>query len=387
MGIGGLVFGVASAVGPLLGGAFTDGPGWRWCFYINLPCGAAVFVLLFIFLRIPTEMRQRKPTTLKEKATRLDPLGTFFFLPCIICLLLALQWGGVTYNWSNARIIVLLVLSGVLFVAFIFVQKWKGENATVPGHIFLNRSIIAGAWFCFCNGGSMQAMFYFLPIWFQAIRGASAVESGIMNLPMVLGLVIASVSAGIITRRIGYFTPWMILSSIITPVGAGLISTFTPYTAHPAWIGYQALFGLGFGFGNQQPSVAAQTILARKDVPTGASLMMFCQTLGGAVFISVGNNIFDSRLARDLTRIPGINVGSVVKTGATDLRKMVSSSMLPQVLVAYNDALRATFYLVTALTCLTVFGSAAMEWRSVKKGQQKQVSGAGKGEEKQSEQV
>jgi hypothetical protein len=110
--------------------------------------------------------------------------------------------------------------------------------------------------------------------------------------------------------------------------------------------------------------------------------MMFCQTLGGAVFISVGNNIFDSRLARDLTRIPGINVGSVVKTGATDLRKMVSSSMLPQVLMAYNVALRATFYLVTALTFLTVVGSAAMEWRSVKKGQQKQVSGAEKGEEK-----
>jgi hypothetical protein len=152
----------------------------------------------------------------------------FFFLPRIVCLLLALQWGGATHNWSNARIIVLLVPSGVIFVAFIFVQRWKGENATILGHIFLNRSIIADAWFSFCNGGSMQTMFYFLPIWFQAIKDASAVESGIMNLPMVLGLVIVSVSAGIITRRIGYFTPWMILSSIITPIGAGLISTFTP---------------------------------------------------------------------------------------------------------------------------------------------------------------
>ncbi|KAK5946085.1 hypothetical protein PMZ80_000224 [Knufia obscura] len=387
MGFMGLVFGVASAIGPLLGGAFTDGPGWRWCFYINLPCGAVVFVLLLIFLHIPAGMLQQRPTTLKEMGTRLDPVGTLFFLPCIICLLLALQWGGITYSWSNARIIVLLVLSGVLFVAFLFVQRWKGENATVPGHIFFQRSILAGSWFSFCNGACLQTMVYFLPIWFQAIKGASAVKSGIMNLPLVLGLVISSISAGILTRKLGYFTPWMYLSSILTPVGAGLISTFTPHTAHSAWIGYQALSGLGFGFGAQQPSVAAQTILARKDVSTGAALMMFCQTLGGAVFISVGNNIFESQLARDLTRIPGVNVGSIASTGATDLRKMISLDLLPQVLVAYNDALRATFYLITALACLTVLGSAAMEWKSVKKEQQKGGPEAVKGVENQGKEV
>ncbi len=158
MGIMGSVFGIASSVGPLLGGAFTDGPGWRWCFYINLPCGAVVFVLLAIFLRIPPEMLRREPTTWKEKVTRMDPVGTFLFLPCIICLLLALQWGGVTYNWSNARIVVLLILAGLLFIAFIVVQRWKADNATVPGHIFLSRSILAGSWFSFCNGAAMQTM-------------------------------------------------------------------------------------------------------------------------------------------------------------------------------------------------------------------------------------
>jgi EmrB/QacA subfamily drug resistance transporter len=372
----GMVLGVASAAGPLLGGAFTDGPGWRWCFYINLPCGGVVVVLLLFFLHIPQGNLQRKPTTFKDVATRLDLVGTFFLLPCIICLLLALQWGGLTYSWGNARIIALLVLSGILFIIFLIVQRWKGENATVPGHIFFNRSIVAGVWFSFCIGGALQTVIYFLPVWFQAIKGASAIKSGIMNLPMVIGLAITSVLAGILTKKIGYYVPWMILSSILTAIGAGLISTFTPHTAHSAWIGYQALFGLGLGLGLQQALVAAQTVLARKDVPTGASLMMVSQNLGGAVFISVGNNLLDSQLAKGLAPIPGINIDAVTKIGATDLRAMIPSSKLSQVLVAYNAALRATFYLVTALACVTIFGSLAMKWTSIKVAQKKPPNGA-----------
>ncbi|KAL8953629.1 MAG: hypothetical protein Q9222_000515 [Ikaeria aurantiellina] len=387
MGFMGAMFGVASALGPLLGGAFTDGPGWRWCFYINLPCGAVVFVLVALFLNIPAGMLERDAPTWREKLTRMDPIGTFFFLPCVVCLLLALQWGGVTYNWSNARIVVLLVLAAILFGAFLFVQRWQGDNATVPGRIAINRSILAGSWFSFFNGGALQTLFYFLPLWFQAIKGASAVHSGVMSLPFVLALVIMGITAGILTKKIGYYAPWMIISSVLTPIGAGLISTFTPSTGHAAWIGYQALFGLGVGMGMQQPSVAAQTVLPHKDVSIGAALMMFSQLLGGTVFISAGNNIFDSRLAHNLMRIPGLDVGSVAATGATDLKNNVPADLLPEVLVAYNDSLRATFYLVTALTCCTVFGSLAMEWKSVKKGQQKKDSDATKDEEKQAEDV
>jgi MFS family permease len=368
MGIGGMVFGIACAIGPLVGGAFTSGPGWRWCFYINLPCGALVFTLLVFFLQIPPEMLQRKPASFKEKVKQIDPLGAIFFPSCVICLLLALQWGGLEYQWSNVRIIVLIVLSGLLFIAFVIVQRRRGDTAMVPGHIFFNRSVLAGAWFSFFNGASMQTLLFYLLIWFQAIKGSSAIRSGIMTLPLVIGIVVASLAAGILTKKLGYFTPWMLLSSMLTPIGAGLISTFSPHTAGHALIGYQALAGLGFGFGAQQPSVAAQTVLPRKDVAIGASLMMFCQVLGGAVFICVGNNIFQSALVKNLAHISGINLDSVANVGATDLREMVPKEVLPQVLVAYNGALRDMFYLVTGLTCVMILGAASMEWKSVKNG-------------------
>ena len=233
----------------------------------------------------------------------------------------------------------------------------------------------------------MVTMFYFLPIWFQAIKGASAVKSGIMILPMVIAMAIAVVTAGILTKKIGYYAPWMIVSTVIMSIGAGLISTFTPTTAHPKWIGYQVIFGLGLGLGQQQSGVAAQTVLARKDVPTGASLMMFFQTLGGAVFISVGNNLFDSKLTSGLARISGIDIAGVTGTGATDFRNHIPATLLPQVLKAYNAALQNTFYLITAMACATIFGSLTMEWRSVKKDKQKTVTDAAQRKETPKEQV
>lgn len=383
MGIGGMIFGIACAIGPLVGGAFTSGPGWRWCFYINLPCGGLAFVLLIFFLDIPTDMLAQKPANFEEKVKQVDHFGAIFFPTCVVCLLLALQWGGLEYKWSNVRIIVLVTLSGLLFIAFVVVQRWRGDTAMVPGRIFFNRSVLAGAWFSFFNGASMQTLLFYLPTWFQAIKGSSAIRSGIMTLPLVIGIVVASLFAGILTKKIGYFTPWMLLGSILTPIGAGLISTFTPHSAGNALIGYQALAGVGFGLGAQQPSLAAQTVLPRQDVAIGASLMMFCQVLGGAVFICVGNNIFQSALVRNLTKISGINIDSVAHVGATDLRDIVPGEVLAQVLMAYNGALRDMFYLVTGLTCVMIFGAVCMEWKSVKKGEdgegqdQKQTPGSG----------
>ena len=297
---------------------------------------------------------------------QLDPFGSLFLLPSTICFLLALQWGGTTYAWDSARIIALFVLTGVLAIAFIGVQIWQQENATVPPRIFKNRTIYCGVAFTTCVGGAMITLVYYLPIWFQSIKGVSAVQSGIDTLPMVLSLVVGSISAGQIITRIGWYNPFLFICVTLISIGSGLITTFTTTTGHSKWISYQVIFGFGLGMGMQIPSLAAQANLSQKDVSTGISLMFFGQSLGGGVFAAIGQSLFANNLASSLAKISGIDAASIVTAGATELRNLVSGDLLAAALSSYNGALRRAYFVAVAAACFAIIPALGIEWKNIK---------------------
>ncbi|KEY70991.1 hypothetical protein S7711_00828 [Stachybotrys chartarum IBT 7711] len=361
-----LVFGFSSVLGPLVGGAFTREATWRWCFYMNLPIGAVVFACLFFFLQTPN--RLRLSITFAQHIKRLDPLGTMFFIAGIVCLVLALQWGGSTYAWSDWRIVLLFAIFGLAMIAFGVIQVLMPEIATVPVHVITQRSMLAGACFSFLLASSMMLCIFYLPLWFQTTHRVDPVESSLYTIPLLLPMAIAGPISGAVTQRTGYYVPSMLLCPCLMIVGEGLLTTFTPATGAPQWIGYQILVGCGLGFGMQTVGLAAQTVLQKPDIPIGVAIGFFTQQSGGAIFVSVGQSILNRFLVARLADLPGLTPTVIVNSGAIELQSLVAVEYSDIVIHAYNDACITIYQVALVLSCAQLVCACCMEWKSIKKG-------------------
>ncbi|KAK4937643.1 hypothetical protein LTR10_021789 [Elasticomyces elasticus] len=365
----GIIMGVAQLgilCGPLVGGAFTEYVSWRWCFYINLPCGG-VAALVFFLTSIPN-IHPEGDSSVMQRLRKLDLIGFVLFAPAAIMFILALEWGGNQYPWSSATIIGLFCGSFGMIVIFVAWEHHMGRQAMIPLSILKRRVIwMTTVHFGFFTGSMLTATYY-LPLYFQTVKGASPLMSGVDLLPSIISQAIFTVTIGGLMPRIGYYLPIAVLASMLVTIGMGLTTTFTPTTKTGAWIGYQIIMGAGRGLGFQIPIIAVQNNSPKEEVSIVNALVVFAQNLGPAIFLSLDEIIFTNGLKHYLPiYAPGISPELVVTAGATGIREAVSAAALPGVLKAYTKSIDHALYLGTGAAGGAFIFAFGMGWVDIRK--------------------
>ncbi len=289
MGYFGAVFGLSSVAGPLLGGILTDGPGWRWIFWINVPIGAAALVIVSLRLKL-THVR---------RSHQIDYLGAATVTAAVTSLLLYLSWSGPGNGWGDGTSLALLAAAIVLAVLFVVIELRVSEPI-IPMDLFKGRIFSGYAAFAFLLGVAMFGALIFLPLYLQAVKEMSPTESGLALLPMVVGIFAASIPSGQLMSRTGRYKQYPIISAVM--VAAAMLMFSTISTTTPYWqLGiYMFVLGAGLGLSMQIVVTAAQNSAPRKHMGTATSTMTFFRSMGGAIGTALFGAVLTSRLKEHL---------------------------------------------------------------------------------------
>ncbi|CAD6921657.1 unnamed protein product [Tilletia controversa] len=352
----GAVYGVGGTIGPIIGGALTSKASWRWCFWLNLFFIPPVGFLIAVCLRLPSRKAQHTPL---QRLARIDWLGTALILCSVICLLLVCQWGGITYAWADSRIIGLIIGFVVIGLAFCADQIYQGERATIPLRILKNRTVGFGSLVNFCVAAAYFSLLYFLPIYFQSVQGSSAIRSGVQTLPFIVGVIFSVMTTGIMVNLYGLYIPYLITGTALLSIGSGALYLLRPDSSQATWVGLQFLAGIGPGMAWMLPFIAASSALAPEDIELGSAIVIFFQTLGGTIFVSVAQSVFQNKFLVYLKALPNVDAGQVISHGLSAFRAFTSPEDLPAVLDAANQAINKTYLIsavLGALAFISVFG-------------------------------
>ncbi|MEV6757458.1 MDR family MFS transporter [Streptomyces sp. NPDC051214] len=340
------VMAVAMIGGPLVGGTITDHLGWRWAFYINLPLGAVALAMVTAVLHLP-----------KKKAKgRIDYLGAALLTVGISALVLVTTWGGTEYAWTSTVIMELIAIGVVSLISFVIVQK-KAAEPILPLHIFRSLNFTLMSVIGFLTGFVMFGAMLFLPLYQQAVQGASATNSGLLLLPMLLSMMVVSFFSGRFTTSTGKYKIFPIAGTVLMVLGLFLLSQMDTDTSRFTSGLYMAVLGAGMGCLMQITMLVAQNSVEMKDMGVASSSATLFRTLGSSFGVAIMGALFNSRVEDTMASRAGELGGKVTEQSAQLDAK--SLEKLPDVVqAAYQHAVSAGTH--AAFLLGAVIGVAAL---------------------------
>ena len=357
-GLMGAVFGVTSVAGPLAGGVITDYWGWRWLFFAAVPIGVVATVVIARFLHLPHERRD----------ARIDYLGIATLTVALVSLLLATSFGGTTYPWGSVEILGLYAVGVVALVAFVLVEL-RAEEPVLPLRLFRSSVFTASNIASFAVSMVMFGSIIYIPVYAQGVLGVGATDSGLILMPLMLGLIVMGILSGLVITRTGRYKAIMVTGVVVMGGGLYLLTGLGADSTQTQLTLAMVVLGIGLGMAMQQYTLVVQNSVARADLGVATASTQFFRNVGSTVGIAVFGTVMTSGLAAAISSHLPAEVAAQMPAGAVDAGSVLDPAAregLPPVVATavrqgLADQLHEVFLLTLPIVVLVLLATIAIK--------------------------